>query len=207
MRLLVGLHVVPAALYRIEHGRVDVEELAAIREPAVGSPELEHDVEHLGRASADGRRIEPEQRQIGRDAAPADAPLKPAAGHVVEHGQPVREVHGIVEREQRHARPEPHRLGQRQRLGQEQIGGRRVLPALGEMLAHPGLAVAEPIGQHDLRDVALVAVGERAIGRVERHHEQAELHAGSLFAPVRLGSLGPCAAPRRRSSQRRCRGR
>ena len=180
MRPLVGLHVVAAALHRIEHGRVDVEELSPVREPAVGCPELEHDVEHLGRAGTNRRRLQTEQREVRWDAAAADAPLKPATGHVVEHGQPVREVDRIVQSQQGHAGPEPHGLRQRQRLGEQQIGGRRVFPALREVLAHPDLAEAELIGQHDLRDVAVVAVGERAMGRVERHHEQAELHAGSL---------------------------
>ena len=37
--------------------------------------------------------------------------------------------------------------------------------------------LVELIGQDDLRDVAVVAIGERAMRRVQRHHEQAELHA------------------------------
>ena len=132
------------------------------------------------RARTPADRLQPEQREIRRDTAASDAPLEPAARHVIEHGEPVREVDGIVEREQRHARPEPDLLRQRQRLGEEQIGRRRVLPALGQVLAHPDLAEAELIGQHDLGDVALVAVGERAMRRVERHHEQAELHVRLL---------------------------
>jgi len=96
---------------------------------------------------------------------------------VVEHGQPVREIDGVVERQEGHAGPELHAPGQRERLGEEQVGGRRVLPALRQVFADPGLAKPEPVGQHDLVDVPLVAIGEGAMGRVQRHHEQTELHA------------------------------
>ena len=97
----------------------------------------------------------------------------------------------VVQRQRRHAGAEPYLRGQRQRLGDEQIGRRRVLPALGQMLAHPGLPEAEPIGQHDLVDVALVAVGERPMGRVQRHHEQAELHGQRFSAGVDVAGPMP----------------
>src|SRR5207249_42610 len=35
---------------------------------------------------------------------------------------------------------------------------------------------AEPVGQHDLCEVALVGIHEGALGRMQRHHEQTELH-------------------------------
>ena len=106
----------------------------------------------------------------------------------------MREVDGIVQGEERHAGPEPHRLREGQGLGNEQVGGGRVLPPLRQVLAHPGFVKAEPIGEDDLIDVAVVAVRERAVGRVKRHHEQAELHGGSsVDLPADNGT--PVAAP------------
>jgi hypothetical protein len=184
MGLLVGLHVVAAALDGVEHGSLDVEELAVIREPAVRRPELEHDIQHFGRAGPHGgriRRVQTEQREIGRDGAPADSPLKTATGQVVEHGQSMRQVDGVVEGQEGDAGPEPHSLGQLQGLGDEQVGGGGILPALRQMLTDPRLAKAELIGQDDLVDVSLVGIGERAMRRVEGHHEQPEVHASRLL--------------------------
>ncbi len=50
------------------------------------------------------------------------------------------------------------------------------------MLPDPGFTKAGLIGQNDLFDVPVVGIGEGAIGRVQRHHEQAELHVGLLVA-------------------------
>src|SRR5688500_19741006 len=35
---------------------------------------------------------------------------------------------------------------------------------------------AELIGEHDLIEIAAVGLRERAVGRVQRHHEEPELH-------------------------------
>src|SRR5712691_12517790 len=61
------------------------------------------------------------------------------------------------------------------------------------MLTDPGFAKPEPVGQGDLIEVPIVGVGERPIGRVQRHHEQAEVHPtwGAPGAPQSpLGGSG-----------------
>ena len=84
---------------------------------------------------------------------------------MVEHRQTMRQVHGVVERQERHAGPELYVPGQLQGLGEEQVGGGRILPAFRQVLANPGLMKTELIGQDDLIDVPLVSVGKCAMGR------------------------------------------
>ncbi len=115
------------------------------------------------------------ERSVGIAPPPMPHWNRPSR-QVIEHGEPVREVHGIVQREQRDAGAETDALRQHQRLRDEQVGRGRVLPALGQVLADPRLGEPELIREHDLIDVAPVRVGERAVRRVQRHHEQAESH-------------------------------
>jgi uncharacterized Zn-binding protein involved in type VI secretion len=120
--------------------------------------------------------IESHQRQIGGNGAPADPPLKPPTGHVVEHGHTMRQIQGMVQSQEGHARAQVNVLCQGQSLGDEQIGSGGVLPPLRQVFTHPGLAKAEPIGQNELLDVAIVGIREPTAGRMQRHHEQAKLH-------------------------------
>jgi hypothetical protein len=100
---------------------------------------------------------------------------------VIEHGEAVSEIDRIVQREERDAGPEPDAPGEREHLGDEQVGRWRRLPALGQMLADPRLEEPQLVGANDLGDVPVVAVGERPVRRVQRHHEQPELHARLLL--------------------------
>jgi hypothetical protein len=56
---------------------------------------------------------------------------------MVEHGNAVRHFHRIVQRQQRHTRGQNDLLRLDQGLGDEQLWGRGIFPALGQMLADP----------------------------------------------------------------------
>jgi len=79
----------------------------------------------------------------------------------------MRQVDGVVERQEGDAGPEPHRLRQLQSLGDQQVGGRGILPAFRQVFTDPGLTKPELVGEDDLVDVSLVAIGECAMRRVE----------------------------------------
>jgi hypothetical protein len=95
---------------------------------------------------------------------------------VIEHRHPMCEINRFVHGEQRHTGAEADAFGQRQRFGNQQIGRRRILPFLGEVLTEPGFVEPQLVGQHQLIDIAVVAIGDRAIGRMQGHHEQAKAH-------------------------------
>ena len=48
----------------------------------------------------------------------------------------------------------------------------------GEVLAHPELVEAQAVGQERLLRVLRQGLVHRPLGRVQRHHEQAEMHGG-----------------------------
>ena len=62
------------------------------------------------------------------------------------------------------------------------------------VLADPGLAVAELVGENDALGVLVEAESAVLLGGVQRHHEHAEVHGGISFtgscvpARVRAGS-------------------
>ena len=77
-----------------------------------------------------------------------------------------------------------------ERLGDEEVGARDVLPLRGDVLADPRLLVAELVEEDELLEV----VGHRPAGigarRVERHREVADAHRG-LPVVTRAGSGRP----------------
>lgn len=61
------------------------------------------------------------------------------------------------------------------------------LPQRGDVLAHPGLVVAERVGAADDLEIPVDGLGKRPAGGRRGHEKQAELHA------VTLGSDKKCA--------------
>ena len=102
--------------------------------------------------------------------------MKAPSRQVIEHGDAMCEIDRFMHAEQGHARAESDTFGQRQRFGNQQVGGGGILPFLSEMLAEPSLLVADLIRQNQLINVAIIAIGDLAIRRMQRHHEQAEFH-------------------------------
>ena len=89
-----------------------------------------------------------------------------------------------MEVEQHDAGPECDLLGLAQRAGDEQLRRRHVLPREHHVLADPDFGEAEPVGPSDELQVLVVGLGRRSPRRVERHHEQTELHLVSSWASL-----------------------
>jgi len=120
--------------------------------------------------------IDAEHLEVARKPAGADAPVKTAARHLVELRDALGQHEGRVVGQARHARRQRHGLRHRQRLGDEEIGARDVLPLRREVLADPRLLVAEPVQRRQLGEVVVHRLGRVGPGRVQRHREIAESH-------------------------------
>ena len=69
--------------------------------------------------------------------------MKTPLGHVVELRDAVGKHEGVMVRQTRDAGAEDDIVGQPKSLGDEEVGRGDVLPLRGEVLADPGLAVAQ----------------------------------------------------------------
>ena len=139
----------PALQHRIKFRRLNVKELAVILELALRRPQAQYHVQHLGGAAAHVvalAGVHAEQLQVGGYGAMPDTPVEPAPGQVIQHGDAVRQFDGVVDGQQRNAGGQSDVLRQRRRLGDHQVGVRRVLPALGEVLTDPGLVEPQLVG-------------------------------------------------------------
>src|SRR5438552_14221972 len=67
-----------------------------------------------------------------------------------------------------------------QSLGKQQIRCRDVLPDAGEVLAEPGLVVAELVRQHEHLEVFVQQVRVGSVGRMSRHGKHTEFDAGTI---------------------------
>jgi hypothetical protein len=83
-----------------------------------------------------------EQDGVAQDGTGADAPHEATLGHLVELGDPVGELGRVVVGDAADAGGELDRGGLEERLGDQQVRRRDVLPDAGEMLAEPRFAVA-----------------------------------------------------------------
>ena len=134
-----------------------------------------------------------EHRPVGRQARRGDAEIQPPSGQVVEHGDAVGELGGVVIRQQEAARADADALGLQQRLGDQQIGRRMRLPRRGVVLADPGLGVAQLVEPAQRLEVPVVAGLQAALRRMRGHGEIAEFHGGSSFASLGQATPGGIA--------------
>src|SRR5438093_2261542 len=116
-------------------------------------------------------RVDAEQLEVARKPAGAHAPIEPAPGHLVELGDALREHERIVIRQTRHPRAELHPLRQPERLGDEQVRTRDVLPHRRDVLADPRLLEPQAIERDELLEILLHRPGGVGSGRVQRHRE------------------------------------
>ncbi len=163
-----------------EHlGRLaDVPELALVVERLGGTPQLQDDLQRLaGHVAVDARHaVDVEHCPVARQARGGDAEIEPPARHVVEHGDAVRELGGMMIGQQEAARPQPDVLGLHQRLGDQEVGRGMRLPRCGVVLTDPAFGEAQLIEPADHLKVPVVAILERPLGRVRWHREISELH-------------------------------
>ena len=108
----------------------------------LGLPHAEDDLKGLARAFANGGGVDAKERKVGGKGANADAPVEAPPGHVVQHGDAVGDLGGMMHGQQGDAGGEDNLLGHGQSLGDEQFRGRCSLPTLGDVFTDPALAVA-----------------------------------------------------------------
>ena len=93
-------------------------------------------------------------------------------------------IYWMVERQHGYSRSQHNPIGERQGLGNEQLGHGDVFPGLGYVLSDPRLFNAEAVGLDDKLYVAVVGVRVRPPGWVQWHHEESEIHG---YPPVGSG--------------------
>ena len=172
--MLVGLHVQTPFHNRIQFRGIHLEELAVVGELAFGLPDFENDVQSLGRAVPwVNPRIcaHAKQRQVGGNSPVADAPVDAPSGQVVQHCDAVGHFHGVMDRQQGNARCQLDLIGHSQGLGNQQVRAGSIFPALGDVLADPGLVVAQPVRLHNQRQIPIIGVCIGPVRRVQGHHE------------------------------------
>ena len=123
--------------------------------------------------------------QVGGQGPEADAPVKAAPGHVVQHRDAVGCVHRVVQGKHGDAGGEYDLLGQRQGLSDQKLRHRRVLPRFRDVFTDPSLVIAQLVGLDDQLHVPVVGVGEGPRGRMQRHHEQSKVHILTLLVGLR----------------------
>ena len=99
--------------------------------------------------------VDADHLHVADEAAGPDAPHEAALRHLVELGDAVGQHERAVVRHAGDAGPEDDLLGALEGGGDEHVRGRDVLPLGGEMLADPGLGVAELVQPLDLAEVVL----------------------------------------------------
>ena len=91
----------------------------------------------------------------------------------------------MLKRELRDAGAEGDVVGHPQRLGDDELRHRDVLPGQRRVLSDPGLLVPEPVGQHKKLQIAFPGLVQLSVGKVEGHLEQSQLHRFDLLTGVR----------------------
>ena len=181
MRLLVGAQ---EELQGAVHGlrNVHVPVLALVLERPVVLPDLQDDVQGFARHVPVFAvvAIDVEQRPVAGQAAGAHAEQEAPLGDVVEVCHSVRQLGGMVERQQVRAGAQLDALRLHQRLGDQQVGRRNGLPGRGEMFSDPGFVKAQLVAQGQVFQVPLVGVVDVPFRRMRRHHKQSVLHGSSL---------------------------
>src|SRR6185437_9975271 len=133
------------AHHRIRH--IDVPVLTLVLETAVALPYLDNDIQRLARhvAILALHAIHAEQLPIARQSTRADAEHVAALRQMIHKGDTAGEFRGMMIRQQVRARRELDALRLHQRLSDQQVGRGIRLPWRSEVLANPGLAIAEAV--------------------------------------------------------------
>jgi cyclohexanecarboxylate-CoA ligase len=92
----------------------------------------------------------------------------------------MRELRWMVVGEDVSARSDADLVRLEQGLGDQEVGCRTRFPYGREMLADPSFRVSQLVRVPQHREIPLRALAESTVGRVRRHEEEAELHAGTF---------------------------
>ena len=140
VRLLVRLHVQPQPdlLARLRHR--ELPELMVVITGRGVIPQLEHQLDHVGRQAAVLTLfgVHLEQLEVAGEAAGADAEVEASLRHVVELRDALGQHQRMVVREAGNAGAELDLLGATERVGNKQVRCRDILPDRRKVLADPG---------------------------------------------------------------------
>src|SRR3954453_16586578 len=119
---------------------------------------------------------------------------------MIEHGDAVGELGGMVIGEKETAGAETNVFGLQKRLRQQQVRRGMRLPRRGVMLADPGLLIAELIEPAQRLKIPVVALFQPALRRMRRHREISDFHGSFLVVGLVLFCRALIPASRSRSS-------
>ena len=178
MRFGERVHVMGIVAHDHRLRNVYAPVLAFVLIRAFRRPDAHHDLERLEHHGAvlAVLAVHIKRQEIADVAAGADAKLEAPLRQVIEEGDPMRQLHRIVIRQQVRAGRELDPLGLQQGLRDRQIRGRVRLPGDREMLADPGLGDPQLIAPAKRLQVRLVPVVRFSLRRMGRHHEIPEIH-------------------------------
>ena len=158
-------------------------------------PDAQDHVDRFHEGALARRRVDLEQLEVGGEPAGADAEQEAAAAHVIELRGLAGDDRRVMVRQVDDGGAEGEVLGLRHEAGEEHQRRGERLGGGGEMLAHPELVIAELVGQDRLGGVLGQGVGERAAGRMHRHHEHPETHGGRSLSAADILSRHGRACP------------
>ncbi len=113
-----------AQAFQHQVGLCHLPVFARVVERLLLRPQFQNDVERLARhlAVLPGIAVDIEHRPVARQAAGGNAKIEPPLSHVIEHGDPVRQLGRMVVGQQEAAGGKPDVLRLHQRLRDQQIG-------------------------------------------------------------------------------------
>ena len=146
-------------------------------------PHVQDQLDHLSGHAPVGPlgSVHAEDLKIAGEASGTHTPVEAAPGQVVQLGHPVGDHKGVVIGHAGNAGAEDYVLSARQGGGDELVGGGNVLPHGGEMLADPGLAVAQAVQGLHLDQVRFQGGGQVGAGWVEGHSKVTQSHNRLLW--------------------------
>ena len=181
MRLLIRLEIQPPPQFRQPLRRVNLIMLALIPELAAvrRRPQPQHHLQRLPPPVAHLVHtviLDAVKLQIRRQRAQPNAPIKPPAGHVIQHRDAMRRVDRMMQRQHRHPGSQNDLFRKRQSLRDNQLRHRRIFPSFGDMLPHPSLMHPQLIRLHNQLHIPRIRLRRRPPRRMQRHHKQSKLH-------------------------------
>jgi hypothetical protein len=113
---------------------------------------------------------------VGGQSAHANANLVAPLSHVVQIGNPVSQLDGMMKGQQMPQWAEFDAFGSLQGLSDQQVRGWARFPSRRQVLSNPGLFKTERVKALQLSQIPLLTVPDRPFRAMGRHKQRAEFH-------------------------------